>query len=140
MRQFVQALESEHASITERDPTALRQAIDAKQHCLELLETLNRDRTALIESAGHNADRDGTENCLQWFDNSGKLLEQWRQLLDLASQCREMNLLNHHLVELVSRQTYQALCILRGQEPEPSLYSPRGGSEDRNKSRILAKA
>lgn len=131
------ALAAEYDAITGNDLAALRQAIDTKYNCLQDLEALNQDKTALVASLGYTKDRAGIEDCLLAVDPSGRLPAMWKQLLDSAAACRQRNLVNHHLVDIASRHAYQALCILRGESPSTDVYGSSGNTNDAHDSRSL---
>ena len=133
-----QALVAEYEAIISNDLSALEHAIDAKQNCLERLEMLNQGKTILVESLGYAIDRAGIESCLNATDPSGSLPAMWQRLLDTATSCRQRNLLNHHLVDMASRHTYQALCVLRGEPPATNVYGSSGNTDDAHNSRSLA--
>lgn len=135
-----QALTDEYEAIVSNDISTLGQAINLKRSCLEDLEALNKVKTTLVASLGYSIDSTGIENCLNAADPSGRLRSMWQQLLDTATACQQRNLLNHHLVDMASRHTYQALCVLRGELPATDVYGSSGNTDSTHSSRSLARA
>jgi flagellar biosynthesis/type III secretory pathway chaperone len=139
IRDLEQALAAELTAISNRDTSALEQALAEKLQGLEKMETLNQRRLALVESCGFQPDRDGMQSCLKWCDTGGTLQGLWQKLLAVAGRCRDSNLLNHHLVELGSRHMHKALCIIRGEDPDKALYNTLGNADDSHDRRSLAR-
>lgn len=130
-------LEAEKEALAGRDPHALEETAKDKQCHIEELGELDRRRTELLKAAGFAADRAGLENCIQWCDADGPLLDRWRQLVSLLEKCRDQNLANGSLVELNRRRAEQVLAILRGQQADTRLYGSAGESVAHSLSRTL---
>jgi flagella synthesis protein FlgN len=139
-RRLEQALDRENAAIGRRDLPVLQQAITDKQANLQRLEELNRERGLLVVAQGYGPGREGMKACLECCDHAGRLEGKWRQLMKIAEHCRSQNRMNHQLMELGSRHIQHALCILRGEDPDQSLYGPCGENVSRHTSRNLATA
>jgi flagellar biosynthesis/type III secretory pathway chaperone len=133
-------LDTEYAAITGKDFTALEQTIKDKALTVEQLELLERERIALVESAGYKAGPDDILVFMQWCDPGKDIISRWEQLLTLARKCRDQNRRNHQLVELCSRHTRETLRILRGEGPQQDIYQADGDTDSGHDRRTLARA
>jgi flagellar biosynthesis/type III secretory pathway chaperone len=138
--QLIETLVAERKSVLGGDAAALEIAVCDKQQTLEQLFCLEQQRMSIMESAGYNPSPDGMVFYLQQDQNKGEITDLWQQLLMLAADCRDQNRENHQLVEMYSHHTHQALCILRGEDPDQEVYGPGGNTRDHHERRSLAKA
>lgn len=139
-RRLIESLAAENTSILEGDAAALESAVRDKEQTLEQLSRLELQRMSIMEAAGYKPGPDGMVFYLQQDQHKGEITGLWQQLLVLAADCRDQNRENHQLVEIYSRQTHQALCILRGEEPDQEVYGPGGDTRNHHERRSLAKA
>lgn len=137
---LIEALAAEHKSILEGDAARLESAVHDKEQRLERLAGLELHRMSIMEAAGYKPGPDGMIFYLQQDRNKGEISNLWQQLLVLAADCRARNRENHQLVEMYSHHTHQALCILRGEDPDQEVYGPGGDTHDHHERRSLAKA
>ena len=137
--QLIEALMAERKSIIGADTAALESAVRDKQRGLEKLHEVEMQRLSLMETAGYSPNPDGMQNYLQQNRSSGEIFMLWQQLLMQAASCRDQNRENYQLVEMYSRHTHQALCILRGEDPVQEVYGPAGIARDQHDRRSLAK-
>ena len=138
--QLIEALMAERKSIIGADTSALESAVRDKEQGLEKLHELESQRLSLIDAAGYSPNPDGMVIYLQQNRSSGEIFKLWQQLLMQATGCRDQNRENYQLVEMYSRHTHQALCILRGEDPGQEVYGPAGIAHDQHDRRSLAKA
>ena len=137
--QLIEALMAERKSIIGADTAALESAVRDKQRGLEKLHEVEMQRLSLKETAGYSPNPDGMQSYLQQNRSSGEIFILWQQLLMQAASCRDQNRENYQLVEMYSRHTHQALCILRGEDPVQEVYGPAGIARDQHDRRSLAK-
>lgn len=138
--QLIEALTAERKSTIGADTAALESAVRDKEQGLEQLHSLEKQRLSLMEAAGYSPSPDGMEMYMQQDQSRGEIFKLWQQLLVQAANCRDQNRENYQLVEMYSRHTHQALCILRGEDPGQEVYGPAGISRDQHERRSLAKA
>ena len=128
-------LERERRSLEQRDLEALESAASDKAVHLEKLAQFDRQRKALCRQDGRElsveeltrsaADRDG-------------LRRQWQQLLDLAAECKALNLANGSVIHTRLIQLGDRLAVLRGTPAGPVTYSENGGQPAHAAQRSLA--
>ena len=138
--QLIEALMAERNSIIGADTAALESAVRDKEQGLEKLHEVEMQRLSLMEAAGYSPNPDGMQCYLQQNRSRGEIFNLWQQLLMQAASCRDQNRENYQLVEMYSRHTHQALCILRGEDPGQEVYGPAGIAHDQHDRRSLAKA
>ncbi len=125
---LLQSLDREYAALAEQQPDALEQVVRNKQLEISQLERITQQREQLMQCM--NIHVGSTTDNKQLFKNNGYLSSLWRQLVSLAEQCRHKNRINGGVVDTVTRQSQQALQVLRGVAPEfasaSGLYDQTG--------------
>lgn len=76
--------------------------------------------------------QNGLLTCLRRAETHGMAiavsLENWQQLINIASACQALNEQNGAAIELLSRQTLRALDILKGKPQTAETYGPGGAA------------
>lgn len=134
-------LADEAAALNGRDIDAVEALVESKQVLMQEFEALEARRHALLGRAGFGGPQPDIDGCLAWCDGSGRLARGWRALLERIRDCQHRNRCNGAILESSRRHAQQALALLRGQSPQPGLYTPHGESTAAGTlGRSLAKA
>lgn len=133
-------LGDETEALNGRDIDAVETLVGRKQTLMQEFEALEARRHALLERAGFGGAQPDIEACIAWCDGSGRLARGWRALLERIRDCQHRNRCNGAVLESSRRHAQQALALLRGQNPQPGLYTPHGASAADTLGRSLAKA
>lgn len=123
-------LETEQRALLGQDATALEQAVQQKNSCLEALEHSVKAREQMLAQLGLPGGLGGAEQFLSahFSPDEIKLLEEWRQLVALSREVNELNIHNGKLARAGERSTRQALSILTGRSLAPETYSRKNHS------------
>ncbi len=125
---LLQSLDREYAVLAEQQPETLEQVVQNKQLEISQLERITKQREQMMQQLNLRADAGADSQ--QLFNNNGYLSSLWRQLTSLAEQCRHKNRINGGVVDALTRQSQQALQVLRGVAPEATsasgLYDQHG--------------
>src|SRR5690606_38783728 len=98
VEQFIQVLQSEAAALTAADAhDALNESTQHKDRCAQALGVTGTLRETLLVQLGYTADQAGLDAAAQAYP---LLLPLSRQLYQLASQARELNLANGAVIDL----------------------------------------
>ena len=125
----------EHRALTNRDIETLGRIVHEKKQQVIELESLARERDAILRELGFTVGREGIESWLHQRSN-GAALGLWKELQDLLLRGRQQNRINGGLVEINRRCTQRALGLLQGQPPEQEIYGPTGVSSAAVRSSI----
>lgn len=130
-------LKAERRALEQQDSEALEGAAAAKGQCLEALELLENERSALLKNANFPDDHAGMDALQDWCDPGGMLQTRWHRYLEVAGECRQANMTNGAILRLRHQQIASALATLSGRRPE--TYGP-SGMNGGGSSRALAEA
>ncbi len=114
LERLLQMLDQEYALLADKRADAFQQVVQQKQKQVGKLQLISQQREQLMTGLGLLADKARHEPSEMLFDNVPELDALWRKLISFARQCRHRNRINGSIVDSVSRQTHQALEILRG--------------------------
>lgn len=91
-----------------------------KQTLVQMLDDLDKNRQALSPAENYN-------QYLQQMDNSGRLLNEWKQLLDKIKQCNQQNEINGRLINRMNQISRETLDLITGHNSNSDVtYSPEG--------------
>ncbi len=125
LTQLLQLLDEEYTLLDGKQPDALQQLAQHKQQQLDALQQLSHRREYTMSQLGISpAEQAGLP-----FADGTDLQLLWQQMISLAQQCRHRNRINGSIVDTATRQTRQALEILRGAAgatPAAALYDQHG--------------
>ena len=132
-QQMLATLARENQALVDGDADLLNSAGAEKARLVEALDSLEHERRALSDAIGLTfaAASDRTA------DDASRPAE-WRELLDLISECKQQNQRNGALVKARSEQVRIALRTLRG--TEAALYDPSGLEHAARSARALGTA
>ncbi len=128
-------LERERRSLEDRDLEALENIANDKAVHLETLAKFDRQRTALCRHEGREL---SVEELTRGAADQDGLRHRWQQLLDLAAECKALNLVNGSVIHTRQVQLGDRLAALRGAPSGPVTYSETGGQSAQAAQRSLA--
>ncbi len=114
------SLEDERLALESRDSDALSRAIQTKASHLEKLAELERERSALLESAGL------TDVTSASSGDEDALMDRWNEYRAIAAECDTLNLGNGAIIRLRQQQVADGLALLRGADANADTYGPAG--------------
>ena len=126
LAQLEQILTAEAAVVGGSDATAIEHIGAARHRCIASLTGLDAERVSTCRMLAYAPGREGFERLLGWCDPSAALHERWRQNLQLAHRCKDLNDRNGLVVSLKLGQVQKRLAALRGGSAG-ALYG-RGGA------------
>jgi flagella synthesis protein FlgN len=135
---LVKERESIHKS--SRDTAAIEKYAGDKQQLIDKLALLDKDKNRLLAQCNFENSRAGIEGCIQWCDSGTRLMQQWQQLLQLLTECRNANTTNGIIIESTQRSVRHALSILYGQPQQNNAYTATGKEDGNNLSRTIGQA
>ena len=127
--QLLSMLKFERDALTKSDTDAMMKVTLAKQPLVVKLETLGRQREALLQAEGFSAGKEGLAAFIaNQTESNSKILNSIVDTLKvIAKACREHNQVNGGIVNVNRQYLQQAMNILRGRDMTPSAYGPGGG-------------
>lgn len=127
LTQLEVVLGQEHEALKLRDSAQITQNSEAKQQLILAIETLGRERMALLQGAEQGTDK---EAVLAFVDAEPQLRSHWDELEALLLRCQKQNQINGMLLEKGKQQTQQLLGILLGEgtRKETELYNAKGST------------
>ncbi len=137
-----ESLEQEQTALENRQTDRLEQMVKEKQKALDEVAELQKRRANLLLQYGFSNDEAGVSRCIAGCAPplSRELLPLWKQLHTLIEQCRDLNLVNGHILEMNDRCIQQTLAILTNGTQPLELYSSQGVSSRQGRSTPLARA
>jgi flagellar biosynthesis/type III secretory pathway chaperone len=137
-----ETLQIERDCLHGNDHERLAAVTAQKQDVVDSLSGMDKRRSALLHTAGYTNDAKGIEAFIR--DQSGAVRRQlqglWQQILELASACRQQNLVNGSIIGMSLRHCSNVMAILGGRDPRDELYGPRGNASAPNQQRRPLKA
>lgn len=137
--QLLELIDSEFQALSDRELPRLQSILTDKLPLLTLLDQHGKERSQLLISLGHSADRAGLQALATQSSHSEELLERGDQLNTLLERCQAANLRNGRLIRSSQASANSMLGILRGNET-PSLYDSRGSAARIGQQRPLSQA
>jgi flagellar biosynthesis protein FlgN len=133
---FVELLKLERDTLSGGDINNLDSLVQRKNDVAAELQALTDRRNSLLAGMGFEPDRMGVEAWLAAHPANNAAQKSWSQVLSLAKEARELNLLNGELIKMSIQHNSKALETLRGATRQPNLYGPDGQSAPQNSRRI----
>ena len=124
-------LTAEKQAISSRDLTALARCGEEKQAQLQEVESLETQRTKLIESLGWN-ERERYPN--------EQLAQAWQEVLTRLQACQDANEVNGAILRNQQQQIQKTLDIVAGKDAPSSTYQADGTATHRANNSPIAKA
>ena len=139
LREFIELLKREQEFLKQGNTDALLTLIDSKNVLAGQLATLAQERENDLSRLSLPAGRAGME---AWAQRIGKdeARQAWQTLLTLATEARELNVLNGKLIGLHMNHNQQAFAALMGASDRAMTYGPDGQQQTSLGGRILGSA
>jgi len=136
--QLLENLQLENQALGNNDLESVEEIASVKQQAIATLELLGRQRESLLKNAGFSNDKIGMETFIkQYLD----LDHDWQQLMSTVSKCRRQNEINGIIINAASRNTRDALSILKGQQSNDKVrYGSKGETINSTITNPIAKA
>lgn len=127
-RHLRERLAAEQEALKAGDALELTNATREKQVTLERVAQLDAEFKRSLEAAGLGSDGDPFTFLRAHADTDPHLAHQLNALVELVTECRQLNQENSSLVAVGMRQTAHALNFLRGiaRDEADSSYGPTG--------------
>ncbi len=137
---FIELLKDEQETLCHADPEPLTHIGAAKVELVEQLNALEDERRAALGIGGEDKTRAAMESWLAAHPAEQKIAGDWKTLLELSREAKQLHELNAGLVALHLQQTGDALHILDSRRAADSLYGSDGQAAGPSGSRIVDSA
>ncbi len=123
-------LQEEFEALAKPDAAAIEEVVARKRALVATLDDKSKRHTAALQAAGYV---DSMANMPEWLSHNDntpdrRLPRLWQDFTAMLHNCQKQNQINGRVIDANRRRTRDALCILRGVEPEPVLYDPHGST------------
>lgn len=135
-------LKQENTALTADDLDTFLELAQQKKEKIAALEAIDRQRAALLQTAGLADDEQGSAAFLsQCSTQAASLPQQWDEFLTTLKACQQQNETNGRMIHARQHQLQEALAILRGQFGEDGLaYDQQGKPTKATSTSSIAKA
>lgn len=137
LREFLSLLEREEALLVKGETDALLTLSQDKTARFRQLQRLHSDRMLLIGRLGFTQVDDAVNTVCAGLP---RILQRWREVLDLARVARERNALIGKLITERMANNQAALSILLASAQQPPLYDEGGHTRPVGGGRMLGSA
>lgn len=139
LQAFVELLKQEQVLLKSESGEALLALVETKNALATQLSELAQGRERQLSALGLPA---GSPGMAAWLGGHARSSEQqlWQAFLKLATEARDLNLLNGKLIGLHMQHNQQALAALTAAADRATTYGPDGQQQSSVGSRILGKA
>ncbi|KAB2926493.1 MAG: flagellar protein FlgN [Dechloromonas sp.] len=137
---FVDLLKEEQESLRRADPTALPDLGAAKITLVEQLNGLENERRSALGVADEEKPRAAMDKWLAANPTQRAAAINWKKVLELAEEARQLHQLNAGLVALHLQQTNEALAVVNARPQSQTLYGSDGQAATASGSRIVDSA
>lgn len=138
---FIALLNNEQEILKRAKPADLPEISAAKIDLVEQLNTLEIERRSALGMASDENPRKVMTKWLAQHPAEQAAAVNWKNLLNLASEAKQLHDLNARLVGMHLQQTTEALAILNRQSSEQlPLYGSNGQAAQNSGSRIVDSA
>lgn len=133
-------LEEEQEALKAGNATALPALGDQKQKLIEQLNSLESERAGFLGCHQGEDVRAAMENWLGKHPEQRQLAGNWKKLLDLARQAKQLHEVNGQLVNMHLQQTKEILAALNLTAQQNTFYGADGQASTASGSRIVDSA
>ncbi|MFZ2267876.1 MAG: flagellar protein FlgN [Azonexus sp.] len=133
-------LEEEQEALKNADATALPALSEQKLKVIERLNTLESARAKVLGCQAGTDVRTAMEAWLAKHPEQQQLLGNWKKLLDLARQAKQLHIQNGQLISMHLQQTNEMLATLTSPAQQNTLYGSDGQASPTSGSRIVDSA
>lgn len=135
--EFIAKLTVEQEALKQGAMESLAAINTRKLELANLLNAAESERNTALVKSGFVGDRGGMLNWLAKHDKESAVAREWKRLMELAAEARELNRLNGKLIDLRLQATNQALNALTLAPQRSTLYGPDGHATRSTGSRII---
>jgi len=122
--ELVELLDRERLALENQSMDALKKFSERKQQLTKNIELLGQARNNVLSEISDEPLTNVTEIVRMLPRNIQNL---WQQVLDLAEQCHQSNLVNGKIIQINKNRVARSLQLLKSQKSDPGLtYSSRG--------------
>lgn len=125
---LLESLKLERQALIDADIDKINELSDKKQPLVLQLELLSKQREAILQSVGFNADKAGIAAFIS--NQPAKQSQMLKMVLDklrsIAQACRQQNQLNGGIVNVNRQYVQRAMSIFRGRDVNADAYGPGG--------------
>ena len=137
---FISVLEDEQDTLKRGEITGLPESAAEKLQLADQLNTMETSRNKLLGSTGEAGGRIAMERWLSDHPEQAAVTADWKKLLELARQAKQLHELNGRLVSMHLQQKNELLSALIQQPQHSTLYGSNGQSAMATGSRIVDSA
>ena len=137
-RELLVVLHTEQGVLRRADAEALAQLVPAKEQKLATLGSLARKRGDVLRKSGFPDTRSGMEAWLATGPQADRGRAQFRELLELAREARDLNASSQRLAVIQYRHFERAGAALRRATGQDDVYGADGRPRHRGPQRELA--
>lgn len=135
-----ETLEEERQALEAQDSEALDVAVASKSKCVADLGGVDEKRKKLCIAAGFPDEAEQMQKLIAWCDEHSIVANSWQKLLDTVSRCDATNMTNGAIIRSRKQHIDSSISIIRGEQPNTSIYNRSGQEPQRNSLRSIAEA
>lgn len=137
---FVALLKKECELLQHAEISTLPEIASEKAQLIEQLNALETRRGQLLNTEGGESVRVAMTRWLEAHPAEHRVAVDWKKLLDLAHEAKQLNSLNSSLVKMHLNHTGEMLDVLTQQAKKQTLYGSNGQASQLTGSRIVDSA
>lgn len=137
---FVALLKKECEVLQQAEVSTLPEIAAEKVQLIEQLNALETKRGQLLKAGAGESVRIAMTRWLEAHPNERSTAVDWKKLLDLAHEAKQLNTLNSSLVKMHLNHTGEMLDVLTQQAKKQTLYGSNGQASQLTGSRIVDSA
>ena len=140
--QLLQFLEAEKSAIEKRDFDSYNALSNNKKQLLIEIESMERERHAVMADMGFSVDKAGFESFLTQVPSNWRARFEalWNSLTDKLQRCRALNQVNGKILLHAQIATERLMQMLQGVNSNQTVYHANGRTSQTGKNRCLAMA
>jgi len=138
--ELLEVLKLENSALKQNQTETLGQLSGRKEQLVKLIDSKERQRTALLKATGFENSKSGMEQLITRLGNAPQVIETWDQLIQDLAECKKINEVNGGAIELVKRHLQRAVTIIQGKSSTPALYTDDGQTSAQFSGQTIARA
>jgi flagellar biosynthesis protein FlgN len=129
LRSLIDVLRGEQQMLLKGKIDQVTASAEPKVRLILELTKLGEQRLQILRHCGMTPDRAGMDQLLlEHYSGEGEEVEQWEQLLHLATIANQINISNGLLISARMKTTQRALYTLFSSTALPAAYAPDGST------------
>lgn len=133
-------LEEEHEALKRADVSSLSALGEQKLKLIGQLNTLESARASALGCKTGEDVRAAMEDWIARHPDQQLVAGNWKKLLELARQAKQLHELNAQLVNMLLQQTNEMLAVLTRPQQQNTLYGSDGQASQASGSRLVDSA